>query len=396
MKVQPNKLFLNYIRKVLPFFTNDFNKILKPSACGILEDNKFYIDVPSDIDIEVGQDTNITQLLFKYNYNSYTIQSKPGNGFYIRIVKNGIDKEIGTDTMFFLSVEDDIIMKSYYPVEKIEYDTIDNKTVVDILVNENKYFQLKDYEPQKEIQLYTDYGNSLSGYNGLKEVEEITQVIIAGISYKRLTFSKDTHFNFIVNDSDLSCEYTKLHYDIRILHAIPKEFMLYGIQQYIQKKQNIMLINIENGRSNDGSFEYYQDRNKSAYIPMIYRLEIHLFFYRNLFDNGDEQIKSAALYDNITDDMQNATTHIIQACSLYQEIMNKKIEQSTIGGLQNVNRVSTPSYNPLGNIDGNMQHYLLTMDAEGSIFTFNPDILQEQFMIKEIQGNIFFKTFQNM
>ena len=76
--------------------------------------------------------------------------------------------------------------------------------------------------------------------------------------------------------------------------------------------------------------------------------------------------------------------------------MNKKIEENTIGGLQNVNRISTPSYNPLGNIDGNMQHYLLTMDAEGSIFTFNPDILQEQFMIKEIQSNIFFKTFQNI
>ena len=393
MKVQPNKLFLNYIRKVLPFFTNDFNEILKPTACGILTDNKFYIDVSNDINIEVGDCVNITQLLFQYSYNSYTIQSKPGNGFYIRIVKNGIDKEIGTDTMFFLSVEDDIIMKSYYPIEKIEYDAINNKTVIYILVNENKYFQLKDCDPQKQIQLYTDYGNSLSGYNGLKEVEENTQVTIAGISYNRLTFSKDTHFNFTVNDSDLSCEYTKLHYDIRIQHAIPKEFMLYGIQQYIQKKQNIMLINIENGRSNDGSFEYYQDRNKSTYIPMIYRVEIHLFFYRNLFEDESVTIKPAALYDNITDVMQNATTHIIQACSLYQEVMNKKIEENTIGGLQNVNRISTPSYNPLGNIDGNMQHYLLTMDAEGSIFTFNPDILQEQFVIKEIQSNIFFKTF---
>ena len=396
MTIEPNKLFLEYLQRVLPLFTDKFSDKISIFGCGINLDGSFYIDVNPNIKERVGNNINITKLLFAYNYNEYKVLPKAGGVFELQITKNTIDKQIIKDNFFFINQPNNFINQGYYSVSNVIHDTLNNKTMIYINLGQNiKYFDIKNSLTLPSIELYTDYGNTFYGYNGLKEIKKIEDVTISNVNYKRITLTKDDGFNFVINPVNFVCLYANLHCNLaRIVHAIPNEFQEYRLSEYIQSKENVLLVNIANARTDDGSFDYYTNKSKQVYIPMRYTLEMYIYLYRNLYN--DNEIQVASIYDNISDVMHEVCTKIITVCALYKETLAQKINNKSIGGIQNMSSVVTPNIRHIGNIRGNMETYLITMDVEGSIFAFDSNILKEQSMIKQIQGNIIFDTFKNL
>jgi hypothetical protein len=282
MNIEPNKLFLEYLQRVLPLFTDKFSNNTSILSCGIGTDDDFYIDVDATIKDKVGDNINITKLLFTYNYDTYEVYSMVGSRFGLKITKNIVDKQIIKDNFFFINEVNGFVPQGYYKVSQTIHDTVNDKSTIHIELGGNiRYFDIKTTMPV--INLYTDYGNTLSGYNGLKEIKKIEDIVISGVKYKRITLKKDEHFNFVVNSNDFTCLYAKLHHDLhRIVHAIPSEFQEYMLKNYIQSKENVLVMNIENARTNDGSFDYFLNHSKQIYIPMRYTLEMYVFLYRNL------------------------------------------------------------------------------------------------------------------
>ena len=396
MNIEPNKLFLEYLQRVLPLFTDKFSNKISIFACGINSDGSFYVDVDPGINESVGNNVNLTKLLFIYHYSQYKLSSISSGKFELQITTNTIDRQIAKDNFFFINQPDNFISQGYYPVSNVIYDTLNGKTIIYInLGGAAKYFDMKNASILPIVELYTDYGNTFSGYNGLKEIKKIEDISISNVQYKRITFTKDDGFNFTINPINFACTYANLHCNLaRIVHAIPNEFQEHRLSEYIQSKENVLVVNIANARTDDGSFNYYLNQAKQVYIPMRYTLEMYVYLYRNLYNGTDIQI--ASIYDNISDVMHDVSTKIITVCALYKEAMAPKVNSGSIGGTQNINSIGTPNIRHIGNTRGNMETYLITMDVEGSIFAFDSNSLKEQSMIKGIQGSLLFDTFKNI
>ena len=94
----------------------------------------------------------------------------------------------------------------------------------------------------------------------IKKIEDIT---VSNVQYKRITFTKDDGFNFTINPINFACTYANLHCNLaRIVHAIPNEFQEHRLSEYIQSKENVLVVNIANARTDDGSFNYYLNQKE--------------------------------------------------------------------------------------------------------------------------------------
>ncbi len=387
----PNKNIKDYLQRVLPLYDNTFNYVLPINGCQIVpSSNDFVITFPlpvNNIYPSPNEDVTLTGLMFKYNYNEYTLEPTVGNKFFLHIHKNSIDYEIDKGMVVHLSFPN-IINPDYYSV----YSVIrtGNSTKITILM-ENNYFALKNElktNPTNLINVYTDYGNTISGYNGVKRIKSISEN--AGLI--SVTMEKDPHFNFNVNDIDFYCGFAKIHFHFNFKSAIPEEYKKTYMQKDAKDQRNALIISISRSRPGDEETDFANSRALSR----ILTLNLHLFFCRPIYPNksSGDRVESAKIFDDIQDKAHIASENIMKVLAIYENYINTQSGLSVEGSTK---RINPQQFNLLtdGTEASNMCEYRIALDIHKDLFSISQGLLNKESMVREIQAQVNLKLYGN-
>ena len=389
-----SKTIKEFLQRVLPLYDSTFNDKSLISQCELVPStNDFIVKFPTPNNavfssgklsfarngrtdlLGINDNITLTNLLFKYNYDTYTIEPTIGNRFYLHLHKNSLDVEIDKDMAIYLKLAN-IIKEGYYRVYSVKRSQ--NSTTVTILMFDG-YFDLKtNTDP---IEVYTDYGNTLSGYNGVKKIKNITE----NSGVVSITLEKDAHFNFNINAIDFFCGFAEMHYNFDFLDVIPEEFRKHKKAQYGASKRNAIVVSVPRSRPDDGGIDLSSIRS----TPRILTSNIHLFFYREIFldKSSGERVEDPTISDGMQDKALAVADNIMKISSIYTNYTNMQPGLSIEG---DVTRVDTGRFDPMsdGTVEDNMCEYRIVLDIHKDLLSMENSLLNKESMIRAVQSQI--------
>jgi hypothetical protein len=398
----PNEAIRQFLHRVLPLYDNTFNNVLPITACEIVPNsNDFVIKFPlpanysfslnklktGSLTLSQNNDITLTGLMFKYHYNDYTIEPSVSNRFFLHIHKNSIDYEIDKGMIVYLSLPN-VINQDYYSVYSVTRTS--TKTTITILM-EDGYFALKNElknNPTNLIDVYTDYGNTVSGYNGMKKVKSITES--GGVV--SVTVAKDEHFNFTVDAIDFYCGFAKMHFNFNIKCVIPEEYRKFGMPDDAKAERNALLVSITRSRPGDEGVEFSSSRTLSR----ILTLNLHLFFYRPLFldKSAGDRVDSATILDGIQDKAHIVSEGIMKVLTIYENYIGTQTGLSVQGATK---RINPQQFNLItdGTDKSNMCEYRAALDVHKDLFSIDKGLLNKESMLKGLQYQVNLQLYGN-
>lgn len=406
MQYNPNKTIVEYLRTVLPLFTDKFTNKLSVQRCGIITGtDDYYVDVIDNSIIDkVGDQVNINQLLFKYNYTSYEVITKH-NMVYILVKLNTLDRQIAVNNCLYIEDLSRKIPLGYYTITDVLRGPNETHLYVKIGDDHAEEMFYEDLLTQPVLTFYTDYGNLLYGYNGVKTIKSIADEIDGVTTYKRITLEKDKNFNFNVLDSDFECKFASVHFELaNIIHSEIEEFentnTHSGIKYYSENQKNALIVYIGQSRSAEDAFNVSYQSEKFKFVPMVHFIRIQTYLYdsRRSPDANADNEADADVYNTsyITDILSDTSLKIIHCCILYNRIMRRGATKSTDINAQ-IRDIASPRYTPVdGYPHGNMKSCVIQMEMTSDVFGINPTILNSTTMIKGIEAEVAFTVYQNL
>lgn len=393
----PNEDIKNFLKGVLPLYDTTFNDAVQITSCeAVPNSNDFVIKfpIPSNFswvanglrtpgcDLRQGYDVSLTNMLLKYSYNSYTIEAWYSGSFFLHIHKNTVDREICKGMVVYLKLPN-VIEANYYKIYSVTRTT--NSTTITILMQDG-FFALKENPSSNLVEVYTDYGNTLSGYNGMKKIKSISE----SNGEISVTLERDAHFNFNINPLEFFCDLAKIHFYFRINNATPEEYRQHQMPEDGKRKRSALVVSITRSRPDDNL-----NLVEANYSQRILTLNVHAFFYRELYDDksSGDRVEEAGIEDGMQDKALSTSDNIAKVLSIYKKIVSK----AGLNADGDIQEVMPQQINLLsdGKNDSNMAEYRIVFDITKDYVSMNKSLLTQDSMIRTVQSQVNLQLYGN-